>query len=283
MAAPTARAVGCLVLAVVLAVGLGVGAFWWLRSRGLTPPVPGQQRCVATANVNSVTLDLEQAHYASIVVGMSVKRGLPPRAASIALATVYQETGIRNLDYGDLDSVGLFQQRPSQGWGSRKQLLDPYYATDKFYDALVKIDGWEKADITTVAQKIQNSSYPDAYRDHEADARILASALTGRSAAGFTCLEREGRSGKQSALVSSIEKTFGAVSDMTNDKVVSIDARSETLAWAYASHALANADGYGVVGVKVGGRQWQTDEFNLPTWTKVKPALKKTRVEITVR
>jgi hypothetical protein len=283
MAAPTARAVGCLVLAVVLVIGLGVGAFWWLRSRGLTPPVPGQQRCVATANGNSVTLDLEQAHYASIVVGMSVKRGLPPRAASIALATVYQETGIRNLDYGDLDSVGLFQQRPSQGWGSRKQLLDPYYATDKFYDALVKIDGWEKADITTVAQKIQNSSYPDAYRDHEADARILASALTGRSAAGFTCLEREGRSGKPSALVSSIEKTFGAVSDKTNDKVVSIDARSETLAWAYASHALANADGYGVVAVKVGGRQWQTDEFNLPIWTKVKPALKKTRVEITVR
>src|SRR4029453_9794860 len=223
----------------------------------------------------SVILDLEQAHYASIVVGMSVKRGLPPRAASIAMATAYQETGIRNLDYGDLDSVGLFQQRPSQGWGSRKQLLDPYYATDKFYDALVEIDGWEKADITTVAQKIQNSSYPDAYRDHEADARMLASALTGRSAAGFTCLEREGRSGKPSALVSSIEKTFGAASDSTSEKVVRIDARSEALAWAYASHAIANADGYGVVRVKVGARQWLTEEYNLPAWTEVKPALKK--------
>lgn len=283
MAAPRARAVGCLVLAVVLVIGLGVGAFWWLRSRGLTGPVPGQQRCVATANGNSVTLDLEQAHYASIVVGMSVKRGLSPRAASIAMATVYQETGIRNLNYGDLDSVGLFQQRPSQGWGSRKQLLDPYYATDKFYDALVKIDGWETADITTVAQQIQNSSYPDAYRDHEADARVLASALTGRSTAGFTCLEREGNAGKPSALVSAIEKSFGAVSDSTREKVLRIDARSETLAWAYASHAIANADRYGVVGVKVGGRQWQTEEFNLPAWTKVEPALKKTRVEITVR
>ena len=283
MAAPRARAVGCLVLAVVLMVGLAVGAFLWLRSRGLTSPVPGQQRCVATASGNSVTLDLEQAHYASIVVGMSVKRGLPPRAASIAMATVYQETGIRNLNYGDLDSVGLFQQRPSQGWGSRKQLLDPYYATDKFYDALVKIDDWETADITTVAQRIQNSSYPDAYRDHEADARALASALTGHSTAGFTCLERAGRSGKPSALVSSIEKTFGAVSDKTKDKVVGISARSGALAWAYAGHALANADRYGVVGVKVDGRQWQTDGFNLPTWTKINPGLKKTRVEITVR
>ena len=283
MAAPTARAVGCLVLAVVLMVGLAVGAFLWLRSRGLTSPVPGQQRCVATASGNSVTLDLEQAHYASIVVGMSVKRGLPPRAASIAMATVYQETGIRNLNYGDLDSVGLFQQRPSQGWGSRKQLLDPYYATDKFYDALVKIDDWETADITTVAQRIQNSSYPDAYRDHEADARVLASALTGHSTAGFTCLERAGRSGKPSALVSSIEKTFGAVSDKTKDKVVGISARSGALAWAYAGHALANADRYGVVGVKVDGRQWQTDGFNLPTWTKINPGLKETRVEITFR
>ena len=283
MAAPTARAVGCLVLAVVLVIGLGVGAFLWLRSRGLTSPIPGQQRCVATATGNSVTLDLEQAHYASIVVGMSVKRGLPPRAASIAMATVYQETGIRNLTYGDLDSVGLFQQRPSQGWGSRKQLLDPYYATDKFYDALVKIEDWETADITTVAQRIQNSSYPDAYRDHEADARVLASALTGHSTAGFTCLERAGKSGKPPALVSSIEKTFGTVSDKTEDKVVGIDARSGVLAWAYAGHALANADRYGVVGIKVDGRQWQTDGFDLPTWIKINPGLKKTRVEITVR
>ncbi len=283
MAVRTARAVGCLLIALVLIAGLGVGAFLWLRSRGLTTPVPGQQRCVATASGRSVALDLEQAHYASIIVGLSVKRGLPPRAASIALATVYQETGIRNLDYGDLDSVGLFQQRPSQGWGNRKQLLDPYYATNKFYDALVKINDWETADITKVAQTVQNSSYPEAYRDHEADARVLASALAGHSTAGFSCLEREGNPGKSSALISSIEKTFGTVSDKTKDNVVGIDARSGTLAWAYASHALANADRYGVVGVKVGNRQWQTQAFNLPTWTKITPALEKTRVEITLR
>ena len=114
-----------------------------------------------------MALDLDQAHYASIVVGLSVRRGLPPRAASIAMATVYQETGIRNLDYGDRDSVGLFQQRPSQGWGTPKQLMDPYYATGKFYDALVKIDDWETGDINDVAQKVQRSGYPEAYRDHE--------------------------------------------------------------------------------------------------------------------
>ena len=138
---------------------------------------------MATANDQSVAVDLDQAHYASIIVGLSVRRGLPPRAASIAMATVYQETGIRNLGYGDRDSVGLFQQRPSQGWGSGRQLSDPYYATGKFYDALVKIDGWESGDINDVAQRVQRSGYPEAYRDHESDARVLASTLTGHSPA----------------------------------------------------------------------------------------------------
>ena len=283
MASAHARTAGCLVIALALLIAIGVGGFLFLRSRGLTGPSPGQQRCVASANERSVSIDLEQAQYASIIVGLSVKRGLPPRAASIAMATVYQETGIRNLDYGDSDSVGLFQQRPSQGWGTRKQLLDPYYATNKFYDALVKIEDWQNGDITEVAQQIQRSSYPDAYSDHEDDARVLASALTGHSPTGFSCLEREGNPGKTRALVSSIEKTFGKVHDQTREKVIGIDAGSSTLAWAYGSYALANSQRYGVVSVKVGGHQWQTEPLNLPPWTEITPALEKSRVEITVR
>ena len=202
----------------LLVVALGVGAFCWLRNRGRTDPVPGQQRCVATANGRSVVLDLDQAHYASIIVGLSVSRGLPPRAASIAMATVYQETGIRNLDYGDRDSVGLFQQRPSQGWGTEKQLMDPYYATGKFYDALVKIDSWETGDINDVAQRVQRSGYPEAYRDHEADARVLASTLTGHSPAGFSCLDRTGAAGDPDGLARSLRKTFGKVETSTDHR-----------------------------------------------------------------
>jgi len=93
---------------VLLAIAV-VAIYGLLRSRGVAPPTPGQQRCVATANGSSTALSLDQAHYASIIVGVSVKRDLPPRAATIALTTAYQETGIRNLDYGDRDSVGLFQ------------------------------------------------------------------------------------------------------------------------------------------------------------------------------
>ena len=207
MQSETTRAIGCVTLAFIVLIAAGVGAFWWLRSRNLTEPVPGQQRCVATANNKSAVLDLDQAHFASIIAGVAVRRGLPPRAASIALATAYQETGIRNLDYGDRDSVGLFQQRPSQGWGTKKQLMDPDYAAGKFYDALVKIKNWQTDDINDVAQKVQRSGHPEAYNDHEADARVLASALTGQSPAGFSCLDRTGTAGDVKGLRRSSQRT----------------------------------------------------------------------------
>ena len=240
---------------------------------------------MATANEQAVAVDLDQAHYASIIVGLSVRRGLPPRAASIAMATVYQETGIRNLDYGDRDSVGLFQQRPSQGWGSVRQLRDPYYATNAFYDALIKIDGWESADITEVAQRVQRSAYPDAYRDHEQDARVLASTLTGQSPAGFRCLDRSRTLADPEGLADSLRKTFGKVSPETVDARVVIDARTTRLAWAYAHYAVGNSKYYGVTTVSLAGRQWQTQDFNLPEWTAptVTPTDSKSRVQITLR
>jgi hypothetical protein len=275
---------GGLAVALVILIGLGVGAVWWLSDRGITPPVPGQQRCVASAGDRSVALDLDQAHYASIIVGLSVRRGLPARAASIAMATAYQETGIRNLDYGDRDSVGLFQQRPSQGWGSAEQLMDPHFATGAFYDALVKIDGWETDDINDVAQKVQRSGYPEAYRDHEADARVLASTLTGHSPAGFSCLDRSGTAGDSAALIRSLRKTFGRIESERSGTSLVIDAASARRAWAYAHYAVANAEAYGVTTVTVGGRQWQTQDMTLPEWTEgATPGADPRRVEITVR
>ena len=260
-----------------------MGIFWWARSRGLTEPVPGQQRCVATANNRSAVLDLDQARYASIIAGVSVRRGLPPRAASIALATAYQETGIRNLSYGDRDSVGLFQQRPSQGWGTKQQLMDPDYAAGKFYDALVKIKNWETDNINDVAQKVQNSGHPEAYNDHEADARVLASALTGQSPAGFSCLDRSGTAGNVKSLRRSMQRTFGSIDDSADGSVITIRAGSDRRAWAYAHYAVANASLYGVTTVKVGDRSWQTQDFNLPDWQDASPSLKQQRIEIKVR
>lgn len=283
MGSSTTRAIGCLVIVFVLLIAAGVGAFWWLRSRNLTEPVPGQQRCVATANNKSAVVDLEQAHFASIIAGVSVRRGLSPRAASIALATAYQETGIRNLTYGDRDSVGLFQQRPSQGWGTKQQLMDPSYAAGRFYDALVKIKNWETDDINNVAQKVQRSGYPEAYNDHEADARVLASALTGQSPAGFSCLDRTGAAGDVKELRRSLQRTFGNLDDSADGSVITIRARGDRRAWAYAHYAVANASLYGVTTVKIESQSWQTQDFNIPDWQEASPELKDDRIKITLR
>jgi len=271
------------VIAFLLLLVAGVGLFVWLQGRGITPPVPGEQRCVATAGGNAATLDLNQAHYASIIVGVSVRRGLPARAATIALTTAYTETDIRNLDHGDRDSVGLFQQRPSQGWGTEKQLMDPYYSTGKFYDALIKVHGWRTGDITTIAQRIQRSGYPEAYRVYEAEARAVASALTGESPAGWTCLERAGTPGNAAGLTASVKKTFGAVKVSATEKVITIDADSATLAWAYGSYAVANSMSYGVVAATVGDRTWRTEVLNLPDWSQATPRLGGKQVSITLR
>lgn len=280
---PTPLGVGCLVVALVLVVGAAVAGLGLLRDRGLTSPVAGE-RCVATAGDRSVALDLEQARLTAIIVGLSVRRGLAPRAASVAMATVYQETGIRNLDYGDRDSVGLFQQRPSQGWGTPQQLQDPYYATGEFYDALVKVDGWETGDINDVAQAVQRSGYPEAYRDHEADGRVLASALTGQSPASFSCLDRRGERGDAKALAASLTKTFGKVEPRVAGPVVTVEAEDDARAWAYAHHAVANASTSGVVEVQTQGRLWRTSGQDVPEWTDAaSPAPRPRTVTITVR
>lgn len=158
--------------------------------RGLGP-FPTPEGCTASVGGHTVDLSLEQAENASLIAAIGVRRDLPARAVSIALATAYQESKIMNIDYGDRDSLGLFQQRPSQGWGTPEQVQDPVYATNAFYDALVKVDDYESMRITEAAQLVQRSGFPEAYEDHAEDARALASALTGHSPDGqFTCLVR---------------------------------------------------------------------------------------------
>ncbi len=143
--------------------------------------------CSAAVGAHEVEITGEQAENATLIAAIGIERGLPGRAVSIALATAFQESKLINVDYGDRDSLGLFQQRPSQGWGTEEQILDRVYSTNAFYDALVEIDGYEDMAITEAAQLVQRSAFPDAYADHEDDARALASALTGFSPAAFSC------------------------------------------------------------------------------------------------
>jgi hypothetical protein len=122
-------------------------------------------------------LSTEQAANAGTIAGVARARGLPDRAIVIALATAQQESRLRNLDYGDRDSLGLFQQRPSQGWGTEAQVQDPVYAAGIFYDRLVTVPGWDTGRLTDVAQTVQRSGYPEAYQQWEPMAAELTAAF----------------------------------------------------------------------------------------------------------
>ena len=201
----------------VLAAGLVVAAVVGLRSTGLLAP---RESCVAEVDGTTVELDLEQSRNAALIGAVATARGLPARAITIALATAYQESDLRNVDHGDRDSLGLFQQRPSQGWGSVEEVQDPAHATNAFYDALIKIDGYRDMPVTEAAQAVQRSGFPDAYADHESDARVLASALSGNSPAAFSCqltiddlspqtMLASGLTPRSQRVLDEVETTFG--------------------------------------------------------------------------
>jgi hypothetical protein len=207
---------------VIASVGVVVvisGVVWYAVRSGLGP-LPDPDSCTATVDDYTVGMTTEQAENASIVAAVAERRGLPARAISIAMATAYQESKLVNLDGGDRDSLGLFQQRPSQGWGKERQIMDPYYATNAFYDALVEIDGYQDMEITEAAQEVQRSAFPDAYADHEQDGRTIASAMSGYSDAAFSCstdsadlgdeeLEANGLTPRANAVRNDVTKSFG--------------------------------------------------------------------------
>ncbi|WP_211355288.1 hypothetical protein [Blastococcus colisei] len=154
-------------LLVAVAVLVGVA---WNHQEGAP-----SEACALPASGVAVTA--EQIDNARIIAQVGRDRGLPDRAVVIALATAQQESSLRNLDYGDRDSLGLFQQRPSQGWGTEAQVQDPVYAAGKFYDGLVQVPAWETGRLTDVAQAVQRSGHPELYQQHEAMAVELTAAL----------------------------------------------------------------------------------------------------------
>jgi hypothetical protein len=136
-----------------------------------------------SADQQTFTPDPQQLANAKAIVDAGKAMNLPPRAWEIAVATSLQETGLHNIgDLGstnDHDSLGLFQQRPSSGWGSPDQLTDPGYAAKAFYQALIQVPGWDHLALTDAAQAVQVSAFPDHYAKHETEAANIITALYG--------------------------------------------------------------------------------------------------------
>ncbi|MBL8931122.1 MAG: hypothetical protein JNL54_13440 [Kineosporiaceae bacterium] len=266
-----------LVVVVVVVAALGGG---WVWLRDLLDRVTLLPGCTATALGSTAVLDPEQAGNAAVIAAVAVRRGLPGRAATIGIATALQESKLRNIDYGDRDSLGLFQQRPSQGWGTADQIMDPVYATNAFYDVLVEIEGYQSLPITQAAQKVQRSAFPTAYASHETEARAFASSLSGYSPAALSCRLREpaelpaeqpgtgGLTGRARALAAAAAAETGR----TGSAIESAEAPGTALrftltgsepgrmSWALAQWAVARAQGLHVVAVEVDGRQWRRSQ-----------------------
>jgi len=238
----------------------------WFASQFLVDSIR-TSRCTIRAAGMTESFDPEQTGNAALIAALSIKRDLPPRAATIALTTAYQESKIINISYGDRDSLGLFQQRPSQGWGTAKQIMDPVYSTNKFYDALIKVKGYETADITEIAQKVQRSGFPEAYRDHEGQGRVLASALTGHSPAGLTCaLEDATSHAKPATVADALAAEMGITQAQASDGALTVTAPDQRLAWAVGHWAAARAAHFGVTAVAVGERAWDRADRD-SAWT----------------
>lgn len=180
-------------VATVAFVGVGGAAIVW--GPGLLSseePVPQRERCFVTVDqALTYELPLESANNAALISGVAFQRGYGVNGMTVGLATAIQESGLRNLDWGDRDSLGMFQQRPSQGWGTPEEIQDPYYSTHTFYAALEKVDGWETMRVTDAAQAVQRSGFPEAYGDHEEEARAWSRAFTGDADAVVTCVVNE--------------------------------------------------------------------------------------------
>jgi hypothetical protein len=245
------------VLAVLAIIGVvaGLAAFGLHTLFGkLDLPNAQESRCDLTGTAYSVST--EQAANAATVTAVAVRRRLPARAAVIALATALQESKLINVEYGDLDSVGLFQQRPSQGWGSTGQILDPHYAAGKFYDRLVRVREWQRRALSEVAQAVQQSRFPEAYSQWEDEASALARALSGAAPAGVSCRFPAPTVVARPARVGELLGRDLPVTRLSSS-VHAVELRPATgQGWAAASWLVAHADRLGIDAIRHAGRRW---------------------------
>ncbi|SCG48671.1 hypothetical protein GA0070609_2102 [Micromonospora echinaurantiaca] len=124
-----------------------------------------------------IDLDGEQVANVKAIIAATKKSDMDERAAVVAIATALQESKLENLghlgDRNDHDSQGLFQQRPSSGWGTVEQITDPEYSTKAFLKGLKQVDGWQDMPLTKAAQTVQVSAYPFHYAQWEQQAADL--------------------------------------------------------------------------------------------------------------
>jgi hypothetical protein len=177
----------------------------------------------AKGQADAARLNDEQRNIVARIISIGQERKLPPLAWQVAIQAGMTESGLRPLNYGDRDSLGIFQMRPSMGWGTPAQVTDPTYAINKFYDVLLKVPDWENKRPGDSAQAVERSAFPDRYHNWESMAAFLLGELgqiTDRRAAvrarASSCWARTRRPSRSSSPRSSwASRTCGAATART--------------------------------------------------------------------
>ncbi|GAA2706739.1 hypothetical protein GCM10010429_17820 [Micromonospora olivasterospora] len=247
---------------VVVAVLAVVGIWLVVRQVGQHLRLPLASRTCTVQADGEVRLDADQMANAATIAAIGTQRKMPERAVVVALATAYQESGLRNLAGGDRDSVGLFQQRPSQGWGTAEEIRDPRYATKRFYAALKRVRGWEKMRVTEAAQKVQRSAYPEAYEKWADESQVLTRALLGDATGAVACTvgSTPAMRGEAAAtaLVRGLRLDWGLpeTTPPADPTGLAVPAGDQRVGWRYAHWLVSHASDHGVKSVRFGGLEW---------------------------
>lgn len=262
------RVLALLVAVVVIA---GIAVYVIVRNGPVQLPTLGAEQCTVNDGSSTVALDPDQMANAATIAAVGIREGMPEKALTIAIATSMQESKLRNLPGGDRDSVGLFQQRPSQGWGTPDQISDPRYAAHRFYSALNRVKGWQDMRITEAAQRVQRSAYPEAYDKWAADAEMLAAAFVGRLVRAVTCTKLGAPTLRgldaATALDSAFSLDWGQLDNSSSDTTgVVLSTADEQVAWQYAHWLVAHAAEKSVASVRYDDQQWTAESGK---WSQV--------------
>ena len=259
---------------IVIAVLLAVGAYFaysaYQRFVVQVLTVPG---CQAGTGQSVVPLDFGQAADAATVAAVAVRDRLPAQALTIAYATAFQESKLENLGYGDRDSVGIFQQRPSQGWGTAAQLQDPAYASQAFFGALVKVPNYTAIPVYQAAQAVQKSADGSAYQQYEQTAAQLATDFTTRPHAVTCWYSPTAQAADQNislkldlhGAAKELDSVFGApgqggaLTGITRIRSGTADliTTKPGAGWTVANWLVTHASSYGITRVSYAGYQWK--------------------------
>jgi hypothetical protein len=254
------RVMTVLVVLAVLAGGAVYAGITIYRHVVVSLISPG---CMAGLGANSTQVDPGQAPVAATIAGVAARMDLPRRALEIAYATALQESKMTNVPGGDRDSVGVFQQRPSQGWGTAAQLQDPEFASTAFFKALVKVPHYTTIPIYQAAQDVQHSADGSAYQQWENDAALLAASYTA-TPHGVTCWYKPTSAGhpQLASVTARIPVVFGSARSGAPVEGISragtaLRVRvSSSQGWTVAHWLMTRASMYGLTKVGYGGWQW---------------------------